>query len=52
MNAASADDTGVLTAPARSSMAFDDELRRDISTAAWMMAAVAAPGLALLALVM
>lgn len=45
MQAATSDDTGVLTIAA----AFDDELRQDISSAAWLMAAVTIPGLAMLA---
>lgn len=47
MNAASADDTGVLAVPST----FDRELRTDLSSAAWLIAAVSAPALAALALV-
>lgn len=47
MNAATADDTGVMTVPAATG--FDQELRQDITSAAWMMAVVTLPGLALLA---
>lgn len=50
MNAASADDTGVLTVPSAAST-FDAELRTDLSSAAWLIAAVSAPALAALALV-
>ena len=47
MNAATADDTGVMNVPTTTE--FDPELRRDITTAAWMMAVVIVPGLAVLA---
>ena len=49
MNAASADDTGVLAVPTASST-IDPDLRQDITSAAWMMAVVTMPGLAVLAL--
>ena len=45
VQAATSDDTGVLSI----GTAFDDELRQDISSAAWLMASVTVPGLALLA---
>lgn len=48
VNAASADDTGVLAVPAASTI--DPDLRQDITSAAWMMAVVTVPGLAALAL--
>lgn len=47
MNAASADDTGVLAVPST----LDPELRTDLSSAAWLIAAVSAPALAALAFV-
>ena len=49
MNAASADDTGVLAVPATSST-LDPDIRQDITSAAWMMGVVTLPGLAVLAL--
>ncbi len=49
MNAASADDTGVLAVPSGST-SLDPDLRLDITSAAWMMAVVSVPGLAVLAL--
>ena len=42
----SPDDTGVLATPT----GLDSDLRQDLTTAAWMMAAVTIPGLAMLAL--
>lgn len=45
MPVTSPDDTGVLATPT----GIDDDLRQDLTTAAWMMASVTIPGLALLA---
>lgn len=47
MNAASMDDTGVLTVP--TSRTIDDDIRQDLTHAAWMMAVVTLPGIAVLA---
>lgn len=49
MQAASADDTGVLEVP--NIGVIDADIRQDLTSAAWLIAAVTAPGLALLALV-
>jgi hypothetical protein len=49
VHAATPDDTGVLESP--SAFTFDHELRQDLAHAAWLMAAVTLPGLALLAVV-
>lgn len=49
MHAASPDDTGVLRVPAAG--VFDADIRQDLTSAAWLIAAVTVPGLALLALV-
>jgi hypothetical protein len=51
VNAASADDTGVLTVPSGFGSTFDEELRTDLSSAAWLIAAVCAPAVAALAFV-
>lgn len=49
MNAASADDTGILTVPTAAATTIDPDLRQDLTHAAWMMAVVTVPGLAVLA---
>ena len=49
MKAVTADDTGVLEVPAAGMI--DADIRQDLTSAAWLIAAVTAPGLALLALV-
>ena len=46
MTAASMDDTGVLTVP--TSRTIDEDIRQDLTSAAWMMAVVTLPGLAVL----
>ncbi len=48
MQAMTPDHTGSI--PVRSSI--DEDIRQDVATAAWMMAAVTLPGLAMLALML
>lgn len=48
MQATTPDQTGPI--PVRSSI--DEDIRQDVATAAWMMAAVTVPGLAILALML
>lgn len=48
----SANDTGVLPTPTTAPTGFDAELRQDLTSAAWLMASVTVPGLALMAVLM